>query len=109
MKDDAHKENHASQMKKLESDVKKMIQSFKTFLNPFDSSGNDNLVSLSSGLQATSDIEKDLLSVQQDGIKQYKTFIQERLVASKVSFHSSIKKSNKKTVCGVDADDIRRF
>ena len=27
--------------KKSKSDVKKMIQSFKTFLNPFDSSGND--------------------------------------------------------------------
>ena len=60
-----------------------MIQSFKTFLNPFDPSGRNKLVSLSSGLQATSDIETDLLSVQQDGIQQYNTFIQERLVEKK--------------------------
>ena len=68
-----------------------MIQSFKTFLNPFDPSGRNKLVSLSSGLQATSDIETDLLSVQQDGIQQYNTFIQERLVEKKISFHASVK------------------
>ena len=44
-------------MKKSESDVQKMVQSFKVFLNPFDPLGSDKLVSLSSRLQAPSDIE----------------------------------------------------
>ena len=84
-------------MKKSESDVQKMVQSFKVFLNPFDSPGSDKLVSLSSRLQAPSDIETDLSTLQQHGIQQYKKFIRERLIEKTTSFHASIKKANKKT------------
>ena len=77
---DDHKESQISQMKKPESDVEKMVQSFKVFLHPFDPFGSDKLVSLSSGLQAPRDIETDLLTLQQHGIQQYKKFIRERLI-----------------------------
>ena len=55
---DDHKESQISQMKKSESNGHEMVQSFQVFLNPFDPLGSDKLVSLSSGLQATSDIDR---------------------------------------------------
>ena len=71
-------------MKKSESDVQKMVQSFKVFLNPFDPLRSDKLVSLSSGLQAPSHIETDLLTLQQHGIQQYKKFIRERPIEKNI-------------------------
>ena len=72
-----------------------MVQPFKVFLNLFYPLGSDELVSLSSGLQAPSDIETDLLTLQQHGIQQYKKFIRERLIEKSTSFHASIKKPTK--------------
>ena len=83
-------------MKKSESDVQKMVQSFKVFLNPFDPLRSDKLVSLSSGLQAPSHIETDLLTLQQHGIQQYKKFIRERPIEKK-KFHASTKEAHKET------------
>ena len=72
-----------------------MVQSFKVFLNPFDPLGSHKLVALSSGLQAPSNIETDLLTLQQHGIQQYKKSIREKLI-EKTSFHASIKKPTKR-------------
>ena len=69
-----------------------MVQSLKVFLNPFDPLGSDKLVSLPSGLQAPSDIETYLMTLQQHGIQQCKKFIIERLIEKTTSFHASTKK-----------------
>ena len=72
-----------------------MVHSFKVFLNPFEPLGSYKLVSLSSGLQAPSDVETDLLTLQQHGIQQYKKFTRERLI-EKTSFHASTKKPTRR-------------
>ena len=42
------------------------------------------LISLSSGLQATNEVEKDILPVQEDGTHQwYQNYIQEKIVKKK--------------------------
>ena len=96
--EDDHKDNQKSEMKKSEKNVKKVIQSFKSFANPFEINENNTMISLSSGLQATDKVQKDLLTVQEDGKTQYQNFIKERLLEEKtISFHDPIKRNRKQT------------
>ena len=96
-REDAHKDNQRSQMKKSEKYVNQVIQSFKSFADPFEMPASSSLISLSSGLQATDQVEKDLLTVQLEGSCQYQKFIQERLVEKTTSFHAPIKRNRKQT------------
>ena len=72
------------------------MQSFKGFQNPFEMTGEDSpLVSLSSGLQASKQVEDDMLTLQEVGRKQHQSFIKERLVTKSTSFHAPIKRNRK--------------
>ncbi|GFR71433.1 hypothetical protein ElyMa_002094100 [Elysia marginata] len=96
-KDDSHKDNQLSQMKLTENNVKSVVQSFESFTNPFDIIGYDKLVSLSSGVEATEEVTKDILSIEKGGQEMYKNFIQTRLIDKSVSFHAPISRNKKKT------------
>ena len=93
--DNPHKDHLKSQMKMSEHNVKKVIKSLKTFINPFEMAKDSPLISLSSGLQASTQVEKDLLTVQEAGKYQFQIFIQERLVQKIKSFHAPIKRNRK--------------
>ena len=95
-KDNPHKDNMKSEMKKSDKKVRAVMQSFKGFQNPFEMTGEDSpLVSLSSGLQASKQVEDDMLTLQEVGRKQHQSFIKERLVTKSTSFHAPIKRNRK--------------
>lgn len=96
-KDDSHKDNQMSQMKLTEKNVKRVVHSFESFTNPFDIVGYDKLISLSSGVEATEDVTKDILSIEKEGKELYKNFVQTRLIDKSESFHAPIKRNKKKT------------
>ena len=65
-----------SEMKKYDKKVRAVMQSFKGFQNPFEMTGEDSpLVSLPSGLQASKQVEDDMLTLQEVGRKQHQSFI----------------------------------
>ncbi|GFS21423.1 hypothetical protein ElyMa_001594000 [Elysia marginata] len=96
-KDDSHKDNQLSQMKLTENNVKSVVHSFESFTNRFDIVGYDKLVSLSSGMKATEEVTKDILSIEKGGQEMYKNFIQTRLIDKSVSFHALISRNKNKT------------
>ena len=53
-----------SEMKISDKKVRAVMQSFKGFQNPFEMTGEDSpLVSLSSGVQASKQVEDDMLTL----------------------------------------------
>ncbi|GFR95662.1 hypothetical protein ElyMa_000950000 [Elysia marginata] len=84
-------------MKLTENNVKSVVHSFESFTNPFDIVGYDKLVSLSSGVEATEEVTKDILSIEKGGQEMYENFIQTRLIDKSVSFHAPISRNKKKT------------
>ena len=79
-KDDAHKDNQQSQMKHTENNVKRVLKSFESFINPFDTVGSDTLIALSSGMEATEEVATDVLSIEKDGKLLFQNFVKTRLV-----------------------------
>ncbi|KAK3728506.1 hypothetical protein QZH41_002367 [Actinostola sp. cb2023] len=82
---------------KSEEDVCNVVNAIKHFINPFVVGEPDALYCISSGAPASSDVEHDLLTVDEVGMKAHTAFVNDRLVEQEISFHSSIKRQNLKT------------
>jgi len=94
-----HTDLQPSRIAKDENDVKALMQIMEdSWINPFKNEVQD-LVCLSSGKLATSQIQKDLLRAQQEGGQAYKRFSAERLETNtpKFQFNDKISKLQLKT------------
>ena len=108
-----HQDLRPSRIKKDEADIQAVISVLTdTFVHPFSES---TLVSVSTGIVATEDVAKDLMSAQSKGTAAMETFILERLGENpKLSIFDTIKKSKlstfanlqKKKVCKVKGKEI---
>jgi len=92
-----HKDVNPSEIVKEELAVHKMIIAFQNFINPFEVPNVHKLYCISSGRPVSDEIAIDLLSVDKQGTNAYNSFVQERLVQKKVSFHAPIKRLKLKT------------
>ncbi len=97
MEESCHKSTRPSQMKRSEKDVQSVKIAFNNFMNPFECEIQQSLFCLSSGVSAPSDIQDDLLKVNEDGTSRFKDFIHTRLVEKSVPFHAPLKKRKLKT------------
>ena len=75
--------------------VEKAYEVLNCWGSPFQQ--RDSLVNVSSGYKASELVESDLLKAFEKGESAMKSFIEDRIESSKVSFHSPIKKLNLKT------------
>ena len=85
---DSHKDNEKSKMVQSENDVKKPIDAFQNFTDPFLVEEKDVLYCLSSGVPASVEVENELLTCQALGISAFTTFLTERLIDKTVSFYA---------------------
>lgn len=70
--------------------VEKVISAVRGFINPFEVDGA--LICLSSGHAVPDNVAAKLVTVQQQGEKEFNTFVERRLQAKSTSFHDPIKK-----------------
>ena len=91
-----HKDLRPAEVKKSEKRVIKAMESITSFLNPFDVPDADKLYCISSGVPATAEIERDLLSADTSGKHAKEVFITDRLV-TKSNFFEPVKKMKLKT------------
>lgn len=95
-----HKQQGRSMVVRDEADVSKIMSHLHIDMtDPFnlDLNNSDQVINISSGLAATSQVSKSLLNAFQDGKELMKNFIAERLEPlsqSSKSFHGPIKKSS---------------
>ncbi len=87
---EGHKEGGASRVRKDEQAVRDVIDVINNMRNPFLPS--DELVSISTGVQATEETKKDLLSGYKEGKQRAETFIKDRILSNKVPFFDPITK-----------------
>ena len=81
-----HKESSTSTIQRDETDVLKLINVVESWTNPFIDSHQNVIVSLASGMVATSDPQQDLLCARDKGRLALDNFLEERLESSNVSF-----------------------
>ena len=93
-----HNDLQKSRISRDESDVKSLLSTLDSWINPFEIEQQD-LVCLSTGKVATEQIEKDLLQAQDIGERAYRCFSEQRLESNppKVKFFDTMKKANLKT------------
>lgn len=72
-----------------ESAVRRTHDVLLSWGNPFQAS--ENLINLSSGLMASSDVESDLLEAHSHGEAALNTFLEDRIKTNEVPFFSPIK------------------
>ena len=92
-----HKDVRPAEIQNSEKCVQRVIAAIDSFSDPFDNEEKDALYSLSSGAQASSSIEKDVLQAEAVGNEAKLKFIAERL-EKKEKFFDPIKKFNLKTM-----------
>ena len=85
-----HKETGGTRLKQDEEDVKKVMEVICNWANPFEES--EELISISSGYVASSDIKEDLLTARQKGKEAFATFLNERLLSNSTGFHDTLAK-----------------
>ena len=95
-----HKDLQPSETRTSEDNVKRMTDSFRSFMNPF-SVEEHGLYCLSSGMPAPESVQEALLSVDTSGKAAFNTFVTERLVNKALSFHAPLKKVGLKTFAAV--------
>ncbi|GFO01034.1 hypothetical protein PoB_002753900 [Plakobranchus ocellatus] len=76
--------------------VKKTMDTFSAFLNPFDTE-REHLVCISSGQKVSEDVADDLLKVEDVGKKSFKEFVDTRLKDKTTRFHRPLTKTKLKT------------
>ena len=88
-----HNDLQKSRISRDESDVKSLLSTLDSWINPFEIEEQD-LVCLSTGKVTTEQIEKDLLQAQDIGERAYRCFSEQRLESNppKVKFFDTIKK-----------------
>ena len=95
-----HNDSQRSRITRDETDVKNIISLLQdTWLNPFNPDLQD-LVCLSTGKVASSEVEDDLLRTKEVGEEAYKAFREQRLECDppNVKFHDILKKAKLKTL-----------
>ena len=95
------KEVGETRMKFDEASVQKCCDILDTWTPIFQESYD--LVSLSSGVNATQDVQQDLLKAKSVGEEGSSEFINNRIKSDNVSFYSPIKKTNLKTFSSMNA------
>ena len=95
--EDTHKEQRPSKMKESEESVQKVLSAFTKFINPFDVDEKDDLICLSSGMNAPESVCEDLTSVDSIGQDKFEEFIEKRLKNNETLFHFKIKRVSIKT------------
>ncbi|KAL8588989.1 hypothetical protein ACOMHN_065771 [Nucella lapillus] len=95
-----HKDLQPSGTRTSEDNVKRMTESFLSFMNPF-SVEEPGLYCLSSGMPAPESVQEALLSADTRGKEAFNIFITERLVNKTLSFHAPLKKVGLKTFASV--------
>ena len=94
-----HNDLQKSRISKDENDVKALLSTLDSWINPFEIEQQD-LVCLSTGKAATEQIERDFLHAKDIGERAYRCFSKERLEKSnptKMKFCDRIKKENVKS------------
>jgi len=76
-------------MKQTENVVKRVVQSFESFINPFDTVGYNSLIVFSTWIEVS-----DEVATYKDGKLLY--FIKTRLVDKSSSFYAPLKRNKKK-------------
>ena len=96
---DEHKSLQLSRMKGRETAVKKVLEAFHQFTNPFNISSSDNnaLFCLSSGQAAPANVASDLLGYVDAGKQAADHFVESRLQHKTVNFQDPIKRQNRTT------------
>ena len=92
-----HNDLQQSRISRDESDLKSLIALIEeSWINPFQGDASE-LICLSTGKLATSDIENDLLEAQAIGENAFKKFSKERIESNPpvINFHDTLKKFNK--------------
>ncbi|GFO45764.1 hypothetical protein PoB_007226900 [Plakobranchus ocellatus] len=92
-----HKE---SSLSKRKLSVKKIMDTFSAFLNPFNTE-RKHFACISSGQKVPEDIADDLLKVEDVGKKSFKEFVDTRLKDKTTRFHGPLTKTKLKTVGSV--------
>ncbi|KAL8572866.1 hypothetical protein ACOMHN_011115 [Nucella lapillus] len=95
-----HKDLQPSGTRTSEDNVKRMTESFLSFMNPF-SVEEPGLYCLSSGMPAPESVQEALLSADTRGKEAFNIFITERLVNKTLNFHAPLKKVGLKTFASV--------
>ncbi|GFO22422.1 hypothetical protein PoB_004892700 [Plakobranchus ocellatus] len=89
---ETHKESSLSERKLSEKAVKKTMDTFSAFLNPFDTE-RKHLLCTSSGQKVPENVADDLLKVEDVGKKSFKKFVDTRLKDKKTRFHKPLTKT----------------
>ncbi|GFO07696.1 hypothetical protein PoB_003420100 [Plakobranchus ocellatus] len=97
---ETHKESSLSKRKLSVKAVKKIMDTFSAFLNPFITE-RKHLACISSGQKVPEDIADDLLKVEDAGKKSFKEFVATRLKDKTTRFHKPLTKTKLKTVGSV--------
>ena len=96
------KEVSETRMKFDEANVQKCCEILDSWIPIFDES--DDIVSLSSGVNASKDVQQDLLRAKSVGEKRSSDFIKERIKSDDVPFYDPIKKNNLKTFSSMNVN-----
>ena len=88
-----HHEEHEKVQSTFVSDVKKLAQSIQKGGNPFDDETSE-LVVLFSGDIIDNSVMETLYKINQSGIEQYNTFVNERIINRSKPLSDPIKKNN---------------
>lgn len=91
-----HKESNPSERKLSENAVRKTVETFIAFTNPFEVE-REHLVCLSSGQKLPDDIADDLLKVEEVGKSSFEMFVKDRLQDKTTKFHTPLQKTKLKT------------
>ncbi|GFO06117.1 hypothetical protein PoB_003262200 [Plakobranchus ocellatus] len=93
---ETHKESFLSERRLSEKAVKKAMDTFSAFLNPFDTE-REHLVCICSGQKVPEDVADDPLKVEDVGKKSFKEFVDTRLKDKTTRFHRPLTKTKPKT------------
>lgn len=95
--DSAHRDLKSSQIKLSEESIRKVIEAFGQFFNPFEVETKEDLFCLSSGRPLPRTVDVRLLKINEIGQSDFSNFIQDRMITKEISFHDPIKRNNIKT------------
>ena len=86
-----HKDASVPHMKKDEDDVHKVMDTIKSWMNPFKSRDpNKPLSNIASGVKTTDEIADHLLTAEQKGNDVFTTFLEKRLQTSDVDLFAQL-------------------
>lgn len=98
----SHHDLESSRIRKDEVDVQSLVDLMENeWINPFSGDPTE-LISLSTGTAAPSDVASDLLTAKQIGDTAYKHFQENRIESRKKAFHDPLRKQKLKTFSDVN-------